>query len=466
MHTGRKSPGDGAESAGPKGQDPRARPFQAAAGPLAIATVMWPVEGQSTNTTGLTPVLTPCYCPCLFLALWRPCGAIVSQVAGSRCGLWCYGGSIPSHFFATLGLVSSGRCSWLTAAASHRTPCAHPWIDDRACPPPIRGRRSAEGHLGVSHGRTAPVNAAALSAAGPVYAASNLQLMTHAHRAKVPGRWGRECRPERAGPPCAAFSGGRGAARHSNSYVASGGSIHQHNGAYSRTDALLPLPFFLALWRPCGAIVSQVACSRCGLWSCGAMAETSRPASSPRLDWSSLDCSSSHHACGWGGLRPPSAVAEATHFDAPGYAPTGQRGPRPDPKGRRSAEGHLGVSHGRTAPVNAAALSAAGPVYAASNLQLMTHAHRAKVPGRWGRECRPERAGPPCAAFSGGRGAARHSNSYVASGGSIHQHNGAYSRTDALLPFRPCVRAADVVCRSQVARGDQGASCCVNGLTF
>ena len=59
--TGRKSPGAEAESAGPKGQDPRAPPRPRAGrapGQLAIATVMWPVGSQPTNSTGLTLALT------------------------------------------------------------------------------------------------------------------------------------------------------------------------------------------------------------------------------------------------------------------------------------------------------------------------------------------------------------------------------------------------------------------------
>ena len=58
--TGRKSPGNEAESATPRGKDPPAPPCsrRRARGQLAIATVMWPVETQSTNRTGLTLVLT------------------------------------------------------------------------------------------------------------------------------------------------------------------------------------------------------------------------------------------------------------------------------------------------------------------------------------------------------------------------------------------------------------------------
>ena len=59
--TGRKSPGAAAESAGPRGQDPRAPPRPRAGrapGQLAIATVMWPVGSQPTNSTGLTLALT------------------------------------------------------------------------------------------------------------------------------------------------------------------------------------------------------------------------------------------------------------------------------------------------------------------------------------------------------------------------------------------------------------------------
>lgn len=59
--TGRKSPGAEAESADPKGQDPRAPPRPRAGrapGQLAIATVMWPVGSQPTNSTGLTLALT------------------------------------------------------------------------------------------------------------------------------------------------------------------------------------------------------------------------------------------------------------------------------------------------------------------------------------------------------------------------------------------------------------------------
>ena len=58
--TGRKSPGSEAESATPKGKDPPAPSCsgRGARGQLAIATVMWPVEMQSTNRTGLTRVLT------------------------------------------------------------------------------------------------------------------------------------------------------------------------------------------------------------------------------------------------------------------------------------------------------------------------------------------------------------------------------------------------------------------------
>lgn len=57
--TGRKSPGDEAESASLKRQDPQcAAPLGAGQGQLAIATVMWPVEMQSTNRTGLPLALT------------------------------------------------------------------------------------------------------------------------------------------------------------------------------------------------------------------------------------------------------------------------------------------------------------------------------------------------------------------------------------------------------------------------
>ena len=58
--TGRKSPGSEAESATPKGKDPPAPSCygRGAWGQLAIATVMWPVEMQSTNRTGLILVLT------------------------------------------------------------------------------------------------------------------------------------------------------------------------------------------------------------------------------------------------------------------------------------------------------------------------------------------------------------------------------------------------------------------------
>ena len=58
--TGRKSPGNEAESATPRGKDPPALqlPRQGTRGQLAIATVMWPVGMQPTNRTGLTLVLT------------------------------------------------------------------------------------------------------------------------------------------------------------------------------------------------------------------------------------------------------------------------------------------------------------------------------------------------------------------------------------------------------------------------
>ena len=105
----------------------------------------------------------------------------------------------------------------------------------RAARAAARHERSAKGHLGAYHGklRSPPSGA---GCAGHFASATS-------HRAKVPGRRGRECRPERAGPPGAPPpSGGAGpwAARHSNSHVASGEPTHQLNGAYSRTDAHPP----------------------------------------------------------------------------------------------------------------------------------------------------------------------------------------------------------------------------------
>ena len=66
---GRKSPGDEAESASLKRQDlPEPSPHGVVATEqLAIATVMWPVGRQPTNSTGLTLALTPSPFPRTFV---------------------------------------------------------------------------------------------------------------------------------------------------------------------------------------------------------------------------------------------------------------------------------------------------------------------------------------------------------------------------------------------------------------
>lgn len=126
------------------------------------------------------------------------------------------------------------------------------------------------------------------------------------HRAKVPGRRGRECQPLQAGPwrALAPFflGGGRRAARHSDSNVrqlgrggiqgavarlrrAPASSLrrpNQHNGAYSRADALsisLLLPFFLSLRVPFSAQV----CRRRRRW--GALSSGDGFLARRRLAW-------------------------------------------------------------------------------------------------------------------------------------------------------------------------------------
>ena len=129
-------------------------------------------------------------------------------------------------------------CRLCTAGhAAQRLPAEAGSAAPRVARAAARHERSAKGHLGAYHGKLrSPLPGA--GCAGHFASATS-------HRAKVPGRRGRECQPERAGPPGAPPpSGGAGpwAARHSNSYVASGEPTHQLNGAYSRTDAHPPHP--------------------------------------------------------------------------------------------------------------------------------------------------------------------------------------------------------------------------------